>query len=75
MLQAIKERVIVQTGGRIELDHPELCAGSEAEVIIMVEEAAERPSLASFAGQGKGCFEDAAEIDAFLRAERDSWES
>ncbi len=79
-MHAIKERVRVGTGGRIVLSRPEISAGTEAEVIIMVEEqlvsrrSTERP-LADFLGAGTGCFADAKEIDAFLRAERDSWES
>lgn len=32
------------------------------------------PPLASLIGKGQGCFRDAAEVDAFLRSERDSWE-
>jgi hypothetical protein len=33
------------------------------------------PPLTNFLGTGKGCFSSAAEIDAFLRAERDAWDS
>jgi hypothetical protein len=75
MIQTIKERVIIQPGGKIEIVHPELPAGTEVEVLIMVEQpAAEPPPLASFVGKGKGCFASAEEIDAFIRAERDAWE-
>jgi hypothetical protein len=72
-MQATKHQVTVQPGGRVELDDPQLPAGTEAEVIVMVEDRAVLPPLASFAGKGKGCFTDADEVDAFLRAERDSW--
>lgn len=75
MLQAIKEHVVIQAGGRIEIDHTELPPGALAEVIVVVEGVApEPPPLTSFMGKGKGCFADAAEIDAFIRSERDSWE-
>lgn len=37
MIQAVKERVTIQQGGRIEFSHPELLAGVEAEVIVMVK--------------------------------------
>ena len=75
MIQAIRERVTVQSGGRIEIVHPELPSGAEAEVIVMLEPtASELPRLASFVGKGKGAFQSAAEIDAFLRAERDAWD-
>jgi len=30
--------------------------------------------LSQLIGKGKGCFDSAAEIDAFIRAERDAWE-
>jgi len=37
--------------------------------------ATEKPrSLLELIGKGKGCFKNAAEIDAFIRAERDAWE-
>ena len=31
-------------------------------------------SLLELIGKGKGCFKNAAEVDAFIRAERDAWE-
>ena len=31
-------------------------------------------SILELMGKGKGCFKDAAEVDAFIRAERDAWE-
>ncbi len=31
-------------------------------------------SLLELMGKGKGCFKDTAEVDAFIRAERDAWE-
>ena len=31
-------------------------------------------SLLELIGKGKGCFKDAADVDAFIRAERDAWE-
>lgn len=58
----------------------------KSRIIVPTEEAAEPPArenpslrravpapLASFLGAGKGCFETAEEIDAFLRGERDAW--
>jgi len=80
-MQAIKEQVKVGAGGQIVIERPELRAGSKAEVIILVDERPEahepqRPApLASYLGSGKGCFSNAAEVDAFLRSERDGWDS
>jgi hypothetical protein len=80
-MQAIKQQVKVGAGRQIFIERPELRAGTEAKVIIMVEErpeprqAEDPPPLASFLGSGKGCFSSAEESDAFLRAERDAWDS
>ena len=75
MRQAIKERVVVKPGGTIEIHCPGLRPGTPAEVIVMVEEPPrEVTPLVSFIGKAKGCFANAAEVDAFIRAERDAWE-
>jgi hypothetical protein len=51
-----------------------LAVGTQAEIIVLVEQSSEAPPLVSFIGKGKGCFSNAAEVDAFIRAERDDWE-
>jgi hypothetical protein len=74
MIQAIRQQVIVQPGGRIVVIAPELTPGSRADVIVLEE--APRPrkrALQSFFGAGKGCFPTPEEADAFLRKERDTW--
>jgi len=75
MLHAIREKVTVKPGGVLELYHPELPAGTEAEVIIMVQRlgATPREPLASFVGRIKGCFASAEEVDTHIRKERDTW--
>jgi len=42
MIHAIKERVRIKPGGVIEISHPELPAGEEAEVIVMLDPTAEK---------------------------------
>ena len=76
MVQAIKQVVTVKPGGVIEIHSPELSAGERAEVIIIVDRQgpAERGSLRSIIGTGKGCFATPEEADAFLRQERDAWD-
>ena len=44
MVTALKQTVVVQPGGLIEIRAPELAAGTEAEVIVLVEG---KPSLRS----------------------------
>ena len=75
MTQTIREHITVEQEGVIEIHNSALSIGSKAEVIVHVEQpAAEERPLASFLGRGKGCFTEAAEVDAFLRAERESWD-
>ena len=75
MTQAIREHVTVEREGVIEIHHPGLSLGARAEVIVLVDKPVEEPpSLLSFVGKGKGCFSSAAEVDAFIRSERDAWD-
>ncbi len=87
MMNAIRQWVTVQAGGRIEFVSPELRPGSHAEVIVLPDAVSNNPAppseptpdeialpLAGFIGSGKGCFTGAAEVDAFIRNERDAWE-
>jgi hypothetical protein len=46
MIHAIKERVRIQPGGLIELSHPDLPPGEEAEVIVMLDPVVEKPAQA-----------------------------
>lgn len=68
----------VLPGHRIELSAPELVEGSSATVFVVLTEPAppkRRLSdiLAGYPG-GK-LFRTAEEVDAYLRGERDSWDS
>ena len=75
MAQTIREHITVEREGVIEVHNPALSVGTRAEVIVHVENLpVEEQPLVSFLGRGKGCFTDAAEVDAFLRAERESWD-
>jgi len=75
MTQAIRESITVEQEGVIEIHNPALSVGTRAEVIVLVEQpVTEDQPLASFLGRGRGCFADAAQVDSFLRAERESWD-
>ena len=76
MTHAIKEQVTIKPGGLVEFRHPDLPVGAVVEVIVLVKEPAdEPPSLTSLIGSTKGLFGSAEEADAYLRQERDSWDS
>jgi hypothetical protein len=76
MTEPIREHVTVQPGGLIEIRRPDIPVGTEVDVVILVQAkpTGTLPPLSSFVGKGKGCFKDAAEVDAFIRAERDAWD-
>jgi hypothetical protein len=48
MIHAIKERVRIKPGGVIEISHPELPPGEEADVIVMLDPTAEKPAEGAF---------------------------
>lgn len=74
MLHAIRQKVTVQAGGRIELVSPELTEGTQAEVIVIEESSPPRTRrLTDLVGQGRGAFPTPEEADAFLRREREAW--
>lgn len=85
MAETIRQRVTIQPGGVLAIQHPELPVGVEADVLIQTGDTIvlievkrrleETSPLSSFIGRGKGCFKSAEEIDEFIRAERDAWES
>ncbi|MCL2641087.1 MAG: hypothetical protein FWD53_09610 [Phycisphaerales bacterium] len=76
---AIRQATTVQPGGVIQIASDRLTAGVRAEVIVLVDELpstpAMFPTMRSLIGAAQGSFKSAAETDAFLRAERDSWEN
>ncbi|MBI2799494.1 MAG: hypothetical protein HYX63_04300 [Gammaproteobacteria bacterium] len=75
MLHAIRQKITVQAGGRIELCAPELAEGTRADVIVIEEPAPEvLRSLSELLGQGRGAYATPEAADAFLRGERDAWE-
>ena len=75
MFRAIRQKITVQAGGRIELCAPELAEGTRAEVIVIEEREPQTTSrsLTKLLSQGRGAYaaQDAAE--ALRRGERDAW--
>ncbi|MFC6918932.1 hypothetical protein [Meiothermus taiwanensis] len=72
---ALRRKVVVKKGGRIELDAPELHEGATAEVIVLLEPDSPLPTLHSLLGKAKGNFSSAKEAEDFIRKERAAWES
>jgi hypothetical protein len=67
MIHAIKERVRIKPGGVIEISHPELPPGEEAEVIVMLDPTAEKaaePAPATATSSPRPIWEVAMELGA-----------
>jgi hypothetical protein len=76
MIDAIRQQVIVQPGGLIELQSADLPVGARGEVIVLVESSSKsNRSLRNMMGTAKQSFANVKEVDTFIRQERDSWES
>ncbi|MGC1310221.1 MAG: hypothetical protein WA885_23575 [Phormidesmis sp.] len=82
MIQTIRAKATVKPGGIIEVHSDELPEGATVEVIVQVKtadsEVAKPKGLSRFIGatKGIGSFNGSvAEIDEYIRQERDSWDS
>jgi hypothetical protein len=73
---AIQQDTTVQPGGVIHIHSDKLTVGSHARVTVIVDSAISPglPTMRSLIGAAPGGFKSPAEIDAFLHAERDSWQ-
>lgn len=77
MFSGLRQKVVVQPGGVVELRSPELPAGATVEVIVLLELQPEKSKtpLSNFIGAAKGNFATPKEVDQFISQERDKWES
>jgi hypothetical protein len=76
MLNGIRQKTVVRSGGIIQLQSAELPEGATVEVIVLLEPPVEpqRP-LTNFIGAARGSFATPEEADRFIRQERDAWDS
>ncbi len=77
MSRAVHLRTTILPGHRIELTAPELPEGRHANVFVLLEEPeeAKRPLWEVIGDyQGGQVFQSAEQVDAYLKAERESWE-
>jgi hypothetical protein len=76
MALTLQIKTTVLPGHRIEIQAPELPEGQQATVLIQIDEVLppKRPFKEVLGDYRGGLFKSAEEIDAYLRAERDSWE-
>ena len=78
MVNALHRKIPVLPGGRIELTDEALPAGELVEVIILLPspvETSPRSALDILAeAPGQRLFKTAADVDNYLRQEREAWD-
>jgi len=78
MQAALRVTATVQSGGKIEVIDPQLPPGEAVDVIVLFPgaSAAPRRSIIDVLAQAPGhiLFHTPADVDAYLREERNSWE-
>jgi len=74
----VRAKTIVQPGGQVIITDPALLTGKPVEVIILLSEEPSEPKLSMLdvlnSVPGQLLFQNAAEIDQYLREERASWD-
>lgn len=69
-------RATVQPGHKIEIAAPDLEVGQPVDIVLFPRERTEKRHRARDVlarAPGHRLFQTAAEVDAYVRAERDSW--
>jgi len=79
MATEVRVKTVVLPGGKIEISNPELIPGQHATVVVTVEEnkpVDQRHVIDILTAlPGHQIFQNAEEVDAYMREERDAWES
>lgn len=89
MISEVRANTTVKPGGFVEVHSNDLPEGATVEVIVRVQAPASEgkkteeikseenkpQGLMRFFGAAKGSFSSVAEVDAYIRQERDSWDS
>ena len=78
MTTELRVETVVLPGGKIEISTPELIEGKRATVVVTIEdtEPDEQHHVIDLLTTlpGHRLFQNAEEVDAYLREERDAWE-
>lgn len=79
MISELRTQATVQSGGLVEIRSDELPEGATVEIVLSIKapepEQARDKNLLDFMGAAKGLFSSVEDVDAYIREERDSWDS
>jgi hypothetical protein len=77
MATEIRIKTVVLPGNKIEVSTPQLVSGQEATVVILVDESLPvAPHVVDIPRplSGHRLFQQAGEVERYLREEREAWE-
>ncbi|HXZ03369.1 MAG TPA: hypothetical protein VEH81_00975 [Ktedonobacteraceae bacterium] len=78
MATEVRVKTVILPGGKIEISTPELIPGRRATVVVTIEEneEVEQPHVSDILKtlSGNRLYQNAEEVDAYIREERDTWE-
>jgi len=81
MISEVRTTATVKPGGLVEVRSDDLTEGTTVEVIVRIEASESQKAkpkglaLLLSATEGKGNFSGVADVDKFIRKERDEWDS
>lgn len=79
MAKEVRFNTVVLPGGKIEISTPELIAGQQATVVVIVENGKfnEHPHVIDILKTlpGHRLFQSVEEVDKYIHRERGSWEN
>ena len=75
MQKALHIRTKVLPGGKVEFASPELEAGQSVDVVVTRSFSTERRSAVDILAEAPGglVFKSAADVEAYLKEEKESW--
>lgn len=71
----IRKNTVVGPGGVVEVSTDELPVGTQVEVSLQTIESAPQQRLRDLRGSGQGVYASPEDVDAYIRALRDEWDS
>lgn len=76
MTTALRQKIVIQKDGLIEIHAQELMKGTTADVIVLIDSDTHlQSSLQSMIGKVKGLYKTPYEVNNYIREHRNEWES
>ena len=73
MVEVIRKKVVVEAGGKVQLEQTGLTEGAVAELVVLVDDNPSKRRARDLFGSGKGGFNSPEDATRFIRQEREAW--